>query len=82
VLDEGPPGSPLPAPTPHKARPPTRPAARRKILDESDDEADPLAIAMLDTPYRARDESEDVAIERELLGIHDERVSHWLKAVS
>lgn len=55
VFDKRPPQSPLPAPTPRKARPPPRPAARPRMAEGSDDEDedDPLASAVLDSPLLA-----------------------------
>jgi len=44
LFDKRPPRSPLPAPTPQKARPPARLAPHRRIIPESDEEDDPLAI--------------------------------------
>ena len=50
-FDKRPPLSPLPAPTPRKARPPLRTAARPRIVEEpDDDEDDPLASAEIDSP--------------------------------
>ncbi len=52
VFDKRPPRSPLPAPTPRKARPPLRTAARPRVAEESvdEDEDDPLASGVLDSP--------------------------------
>ena len=60
VFDKRQPLSPLPGPSPRKARPPSRTAARPRLVVESvedeDDEDDPLASAMLgplDSPLEA-----------------------------
>jgi len=52
VFDKRPPRSPLPEPSPRKARPPSRPAARPRlvIVSDDDDDDDPLASAVLDSP--------------------------------
>lgn len=58
LFDKRPPRSPLPAPTPQKARPPARhaPPPRRKILLQSDEEDDdPLAIVVLDSPLARKE---------------------------
>ena len=62
LFDRRPPRSPLPAPTPQKARPPAR---RRRVIsrsDEQEDDDDPLAIVVLDSPLinRARKERRPV----------------------
>jgi len=57
VFDKRPPRSPLPEPSPRKARPPSRPAARPRpwlvIRSDDEDEDDPLASTMLDSPLVA-----------------------------
>ena len=60
LFDKRPPRSPLPAPTPQKVRPPARrPAGRRKkVIPESDEEDDPLAIVVLDSPLAVRTRKE------------------------
>ena len=62
LFDKRPPRSPLPAPSPQKARPPARHPPRRKILLQSDNEEDddPLAIVVLESPL-ARKERRPVA---------------------
>ncbi|KAI9440138.1 hypothetical protein H4582DRAFT_1579162 [Lactarius indigo] len=54
LFDKRPPRSPLPAPTPQKARPPTRLPTRRRKIPQSDEEDDPLAIVALDPPLVIR----------------------------
>ena len=58
LFDKRPPRSPLPAPTPQKARPPARLATRPRNRPESDDEDDPLAIVVLDSPLAVRTRKE------------------------
>ncbi|KAH9029878.1 hypothetical protein EDB85DRAFT_2147123 [Lactarius pseudohatsudake] len=54
LFDKRPPRSPLPAPTPQKARPPTRLPTRRRKIPQSDEEDDPLALVALDPPLVIR----------------------------
>jgi hypothetical protein len=59
LFDKRPPRSPLPAPTPQKARPPTRLAPRhRRILQSDNEDDDPLAIVVLDSPLATRTRKE------------------------
>jgi hypothetical protein len=59
LFDKRPPRSPLPAPTPQKTRPPARLAPRhRKILQSDEEEDDPLAIVVLDSPLATRTRKE------------------------